>query len=96
MHCHRQLLIERWRASPALRQEGEPTNLTKYVINCLSFQVGSSDSPNITSSTTELAHDLAELADLLAPSGFRIAYENWCWATHAPNMEDRMGYCAES
>lgn len=24
----------------------------------------------------------------MAPKGFRICYENWCWATHAPNWED--------
>ncbi|GKT52938.1 3-dehydroshikimate dehydratase [Colletotrichum tofieldiae] len=52
------------------------------------LQVGSSDSPGITSSIGELAADLAELADLLATRGFRIAYENWCWATHAPAWKD--------
>ena len=46
-------------------------------------QVGSSDSPSITSSATQLAGDLAALTDLLAPHSFRLAYENWCWATHA-------------
>ena len=35
-----------------------------------------------------LAADLAELADLLASHGFRLAYENWCWATHAPDWKD--------
>lgn len=30
-----------------------------------------------------MAKDLAALADIMAPKGFRIAYENWCWATHA-------------
>lgn len=37
-----------------------------------------------------LAADLAELADLLRahdPS-YRIGYENWCWATHAPTWRD--------
>ena len=48
------------------------------------LQVGSSDSPSITSSSQALAADLASLADLLAPHSFRLAYENWCWATHAP------------
>lgn len=52
------------------------------------LQVGSSDSPNITSSFDDLASDLRELADLLAPHSFRLAYENWCWATHAPNWKD--------
>ena len=47
------------------------------------LQVGSSDSPNISSSQDYLASDLAQLADLLAPHNFRLAYENWCWATHA-------------
>ncbi|MCJ1319769.1 hypothetical protein MMC15_005105 [Xylographa vitiligo] len=50
----------------------------------LLLQVGSSDSPSITSSTERLASDLAALADLLAPHSFSLAYENWCWATHAP------------
>jgi sugar phosphate isomerase/epimerase len=35
-----------------------------------------------------LASDLAELADIFAEKGFRIAYENWCWATHAPTWKD--------
>ncbi|KAK6068628.1 3-dehydroshikimate dehydratase [Seiridium cupressi] len=52
------------------------------------LQVGSSDAPGISSSFEELASDLAELADILAPKGFRIAYENWCWATHAPTWKD--------
>lgn len=34
-----------------------------------------------------MASDLAELADLLAEKGFSIAYENWCWATHAPTWK---------
>ncbi|KAI1212582.1 xylose isomerase-like protein [Annulohypoxylon truncatum] len=51
------------------------------------LQVGSSDA-DISSSFDDLASDLAELADLLAPKGLRIAYENWCWATHAPDWKD--------
>ena len=35
-----------------------------------------------------LADDLAALADLLAPHGFQLAYENWCWATAAPTWRD--------
>lgn len=35
-----------------------------------------------------MAQDLAELADILAKHNFRIAYENWCWATHAPDWKD--------
>ena len=28
--------------------------------------------------------DLQELSDFFATLGLRIAYENWCWSTHAP------------
>ena len=55
------------------------------------LQVGSSDSPGIKGrSFDELASDLAELADLGAKEvpGFKIAYENWCWATEAPDWKD--------
>ncbi|CAJ2504560.1 Uu.00g119540.m01.CDS01 [Anthostomella pinea] len=52
------------------------------------LQIGSSDAPGISSSFDELAGDLAELADLMAPKRMRIAYENWCWATHAPDWKD--------
>ncbi|KAL8741937.1 MAG: hypothetical protein Q9190_005512 [Brigantiaea leucoxantha] len=52
------------------------------------LQVGSTDSPHATASFDVLAADLAELADLLASHGFRLAYENWCWATHAPDWKD--------
>lgn len=31
---------------------------------------------------------MAELADILGEKGFRIAYENWCWATHASSWKD--------
>ncbi|KAM7185431.1 Xylose isomerase-like, TIM barrel-containing domain containing protein [Naviculisporaceae sp. PSN 640] len=54
------------------------------------LQVGSTDSDGgkITASKEELARDLGELADLLAEHGFRLAYENWCWATRAPTWKD--------
>lgn len=54
------------------------------------LQVGSTDSsPNkISSDISVLVADLAELADMLAPHGFKVAYENWCWATHAPTWKD--------
>ncbi|KAI0967816.1 3-dehydroshikimate dehydratase [Xylaria arbuscula] len=52
------------------------------------LQVGSSDAEGISTDFDELAADLAELADLCAEKGFRIAYENWCWATAAPNWKD--------
>lgn len=52
------------------------------------LQVGSSDSPNITTDTNYLAHDLAQLAEMLASKNFRMAYENWCWSTHSPHWKD--------
>ncbi|CAG7563211.1 unnamed protein product [Fusarium equiseti] len=52
------------------------------------LQVGSSDSEGISSSFDDLASDLAELADILAEKNYSIAYENWCWATHAPTWKD--------
>lgn len=35
-----------------------------------------------------LASDLRDLADTLAEHKFRLAYENWCWSTHAPDWKD--------
>ena len=35
-----------------------------------------------------LASDLRELCDLLAEHEIRLAYENWCWSTHAPDWKD--------
>ncbi|KAH7254632.1 hypothetical protein MRS44_016701 [Fusarium solani] len=58
------------------------------VVGTDTLQVGSSDSPGITTSLPEIAADIAELADLLAERGFRLAYENWCWSTHAPTWKD--------
>ncbi|KAL8677570.1 MAG: hypothetical protein Q9186_006004 [Xanthomendoza sp. 1 TL-2023] len=52
------------------------------------LQVGSTDSPHALSSLDHLAADLRHLCDLLAPHKFRLAYENWCWATHAPDWKD--------
>ncbi|KAK4234041.1 xylose isomerase-like protein [Achaetomium macrosporum] len=52
------------------------------------LQVGSSDSPDMLRDVDQLAADLASLADMLAARGFRLAYENWCWATCAPRWKD--------
>ena len=58
-------------------------------VGCDMLQVGSSDSPHINASPSELADDLRTLCkDILAPRGFRLAYENWCWATLAPSWND--------
>ncbi|KAL9127640.1 MAG: hypothetical protein Q9217_003531 [Psora testacea] len=57
-------------------------------IGCNMLQVGSSDSPAITTARDSIVSDLKKLADLLSPHGFRLAYENWCWSSHAPDWRD--------
>lgn len=49
-------------------------------------KVGSTDDPNTASSFTEIARDLAALADLYAPR--KIAYENWAWGSHVNTWSD--------
>lgn len=55
-----------------------------------SNQVGSSDTPSdkISTNRETIVSDLRELADLLAQHNKRLAYENWCWSTHAPTWRD--------
>ncbi|KAF2178509.1 xylose isomerase-like protein [Zopfia rhizophila CBS 207.26] len=52
------------------------------------MQVGSSDTPLEKLDPKRIVSDLRELAGLLEGPGFRLAYENWCWSTHAPNWLD--------
>ncbi|OAA40309.1 Xylose isomerase-like, TIM barrel domain protein [Metarhizium rileyi] len=52
------------------------------------LQVGSTDSEDASPCLDQHAEDLRELADMLAEKGFRLAYENWCWATHASAWKD--------
>jgi len=54
------------------------------------LQVGSSDTPaeKIGTDRSRFVKDLQELCDLLAKHNFRLAYENWCWSTHAPDWAD--------
>ena len=61
------------------------------------LQVGSSDTPasKIGTDRSRFVSDLRELADLLATKGFRCAYENWCWSTHAPDWEDVWDICKQ-
>ena len=56
-------------------------------LECNMLQVGSSDSLDIVTSRENIVSDLKELADLLAERGFYLAYENWCWSTHAPDWK---------
>ncbi|KAK5111566.1 hypothetical protein LTR62_004862 [Meristemomyces frigidus] len=61
------------------------------------LQVGSSDTPEekIGKDRSRFVKDLRELADMLAKKNFRIAYENWCWSTHAPTWEDVWDICKQ-
>ncbi|KAL0258372.1 hypothetical protein SLS55_007548 [Diplodia seriata] len=54
------------------------------------LQVGSSDTPEdkIGLDRDRFVADLRELADILVEKNFRVAYENWCWSTHAPDWKD--------
>ncbi|KGO67564.1 hypothetical protein PITC_094330 [Penicillium italicum] len=54
------------------------------------LQVGSTDTPSDKISVTReaIVFDLRELADMLAKYNFRMAYENWCWSTHAPGWKE--------
>lgn len=61
-------------------------------VGCETLQVGSTDTPEDHSSWSskrqDHVKDLQILADTLAEDGLRVAYENWCWSTHAPDWKD--------
>ena len=42
----------------------------------------------ITSEREAIVSDLRALSDLLAKRNYRLAYENWCWSTHAPGWKE--------
>lgn len=52
------------------------------------LQVGSSDSEGISRDFDVFAADLRELGEMLGQKGFKVAYENWCWAAHAPGWKE--------
>jgi sugar phosphate isomerase/epimerase len=56
--------------------------------DCNMLQVGSSDTPIDKLDKNKIVPDLRELADMLAKHEYKLAYENWCWSTHAPNWKD--------
>lgn len=58
--------------------------------DCKTLQVGSTDTPAEKMNTDRdvIVKDLQELAAMLEEKGLKMAYENWCWSTHAPNWED--------
>jgi len=57
------------------------------IIKAQALQVGSNDQTDSSSDFTQLAADLAELADMAKQYGMRASYEPWCWAAHAPTWE---------
>ncbi|KAF2769886.1 putative 4-hydroxyphenylpyruvate dioxygenase [Teratosphaeria nubilosa] len=59
------------------------------------LQAGSTDSPQekIGKDRGRFVKDLQELADYLADHKLRVAYENWCWSTHAPDWKDVWYIC---
>ncbi|KAJ5168641.1 uncharacterized protein N7482_004235 [Penicillium canariense] len=54
------------------------------------LQVGATDTPatKIHTDRATIVSDLRELGEMLAKHHFRLAYENWCWSTHAPGWRD--------
>ncbi|KAF2740386.1 xylose isomerase-like protein [Polyplosphaeria fusca] len=52
------------------------------------LQVGSSDTPLDKLDGKNIIPDLRQLADMLNEHGFKLAYENWCWSSHAPDWLD--------
>ncbi|GMG28360.1 unnamed protein product [Aspergillus oryzae var. brunneus] len=54
------------------------------------LQVGSTDTPldKLSATQENIINDLRELCALLATHNMRLAYENWCWSTHAPTWKD--------
>ncbi|EMC91368.1 hypothetical protein BAUCODRAFT_325612 [Baudoinia panamericana UAMH 10762] len=61
------------------------------------LQIGSSDTPaeKIGKDRSRFVGELQELADVMAKKKMRIAYENWCWSTHAPDWEDVWDICKQ-
>ncbi|CAG8909595.1 unnamed protein product [Penicillium egyptiacum] len=54
------------------------------------LQVGATDTPEplIKKDRDVIVSDLRALCDILAKRNYRLAYENWCWSTHAPAWKD--------
>lgn len=52
-------------------------------------QVGATDTPEpvISCERETIIKDLRALSELLAKRNYRLAYENWCWSTHAPSWK---------
>ncbi|KAF2743975.1 3-dehydroshikimate dehydratase [Sporormia fimetaria CBS 119925] len=55
---------------------------------CDMLQVGSTDTTMEKLDKSKIIPDLRALADMLKEHGFKLAYENWCWSSHAPDWKD--------
>jgi sugar phosphate isomerase/epimerase len=91
--------FEGWRKGSTQRKEAferaEGWIRIMQACACDMLQVGSTDSPEseINTNRDEIVVDLQELADMLAKHNFKLAYENWCWSTHAPDWDDVWDIC---
>ncbi|WEW61222.1 hypothetical protein PRK78_006712 [Emydomyces testavorans] len=52
--------------------------------------VGSTDAPaeEISTDREDIANDIGELCDFLKEHDMKVAYENWCWSTHATTWKE--------
>ena len=55
-------------------------------VGCDMIQVGSTDSEEVEGGKRAVK-DLRELGEFMGEKGYRVAYENWCWATHNPGWK---------
>jgi sugar phosphate isomerase/epimerase len=62
-----------------------PYSLPSLISLTITPQVGSTDTPLENLDTSRIIPDLQHLCALLTPHSFRLAYENWCWSSHAPD-----------
>ncbi|EEP79993.1 conserved hypothetical protein [Uncinocarpus reesii 1704] len=53
-------------------------------------QVGSTDTPaeKISTEPENIVNDIRELCDFLKQHNMKVAYENWCWSTHAATWKE--------
>jgi len=57
-------------------------------VGCDLLQVGSTDSDIKSLDLGAVKSDLQALADMLGEHNYGLAYENWCWSTHAPGWRE--------
>lgn len=79
-----------WCSSRGTSKHSRGDIVLHIVLTCTRQQVGSTDTPpkKISTSREDIVKDLRELGDMLSKRNMRLAYENWCWSTHAPTWKD--------